>query len=237
MIQFKRYTAHKDRVSASDLNRRASVLEGLTGSTLNDGSKSLSSGIITRRPSQQTGGVDIRIFEVQSSATGDGVYNCYEETFDATDWTDTAGADRFDDKDATSVEVLNLLEHHTHATYARALAVGNRIAAWKMTDDENTARYVGIPIGPYNEGRVMMARTQAVAGGTLSISVKLCDQDGSEIGSAFDVACKVSGSATGLNAAIPRLASGDYIFVTNIAGTWYCHQTFQTSEDCVCTAP
>ena len=193
---------------------------------------------VRRRAAAGGGGEAIKLFEVQSVATGDGVYNCYQQTLDATEWADVAGDDRLTDKDAVSVEVLNLLEHHVHATYARALATGCRIAAWRITDDEGTSRYIGIPIGPYYEGRVVLAKTQeAASGADLNMSVKLCDQDGNEIGSAFDVICKVTGGATHLNDVIPRFASGDPIFVTNIAGTWYCAQILQTSEDCVCTPP
>lgn len=178
----------------------------------------------------------IRIFEVQSNATGDGVYNCYEQTFDEDRWTDTTGADAFADKDSTAVEVLNLLEHHVHATYARNLIAGDRIAVWSFIDDENNLRLIGIPVGPYREGRTTLAKTQESAPGDANISVKICDQDGAVIGSAFDVACKIS-NGSALNAATPRLASGDYIFVTCIAGTWYCTTVFQGTENCTCTTP
>ncbi len=47
-----------------------------------------------------TGGVrqPRKIFEVRSAATGDGVYNCYEQVLDSTDWTDTAGVNKFNDR-------------------------------------------------------------------------------------------------------------------------------------------
>lgn len=44
-------------------------------------------------------GTRLRIFEVQAAASGDGIYNCYEQTLDATEFGDTAGDDKFDDKD------------------------------------------------------------------------------------------------------------------------------------------
>ena len=57
-----------------------------------------SPSIIQKTKSPPRGFANIKIFEVQSAAAGDGVYNCYQQKLDATDWTDTAGADKFDDK-------------------------------------------------------------------------------------------------------------------------------------------
>ncbi len=179
-------------------------------------------------------GTNIRIFEVQSNDTGDGVYDCHRQIIDGSEWDDTAGVDRITEKNTDDVMVLNLLEHHVHATYVRQLAAGDRIAAWQSTDDDGDTRWIGIPIGPYGGGRIRRARAQEAAPADAYLSVKLCDQDGTEIGSAFDVYCEISGG-TALNEAIPRIADDDYLFVTNISGTWYCTTVFQTSEDCACS--
>ncbi len=183
-------------------------------------------------------GTDIRLFEVQANDTGDGIYDCHRhiiknDSSDDTDWDATDGRDKIDEKDTDDVMVLNLLEHHCHATYVRQLAAGDRIAAWQAADEAGTSRWIGIPIGPYGGGRIRRARAQEAAPADGNLSVKLCDQDGTEIGNAFDVKCEISGGAA-LNAAIPRIADDDYLFVTNISGTWYCTTVFQVSEDCVC---
>lgn len=102
-----------------------------------------------RRNPRLLGGADIRIFKVQSEAAGDGVYNCYEQTLNATEWTDTAGDPKFDDKNTTSVEVLNLAEFDPEAEYTAALSAGDMLAAWQMTDDEGTKRWVGMPCGDF----------------------------------------------------------------------------------------
>ena len=88
----------------------------------------------------------IRIFEVQSAATGDGLYICYRQKLDATNWANEAGADKLDDYDNTEVIVLNLPENNPEATYVAQLAVGDRMACWQWLDDEGNLRWVGIPI-------------------------------------------------------------------------------------------
>jgi hypothetical protein len=177
------------------------------------------------------------IYEVQSAATGDGVYNCYEQKVDGSDWDSTSEVDKLADKDAISVPVFNLLESYPEATYANMLGLYDRLLGWESTDDEGAKRKVGLPVAG---GFVRMARTTAAAGATQTITCNLIGFNGAEIGSGLGsgitVNCKVCGGGN-LNSAIPRLADDDYLFVANIRGEWWCTTIFQTSEDCVCTPP
>lgn len=189
---------------------------------------------------RRRGGVSVvpqvKIFEVQSAATGDGIYNCYEQKLDATDWDDTSGADKFYDKDAVSVEVFNLLENNPIATYAPSLALGDRIKASSFVDDEGNSRLVGMPliVGP------RFAKTTAAAGGASTIVCNLIGNDGSEItsglGSGITVDCEISGAGD-LNTAFPRLRSGQGIMVVNLRGKWWSDWGFGIVQNCACTAP
>lgn len=129
-----------------------------------------------RRNISVSSGTNIWIFEVQSQATGDGVYNCYKQKLDATDWTDTSGVDKFDDKEETpvAVEVLNLLESDTESTYQPALAKYDLIVAWHIKDDEGNTRWVGIPV--INDSRRAIT-TQAAPAATY-ITANLYDRHG-----------------------------------------------------------
>lgn len=101
--------------------------------------------------------LEIKIFEVQSVATGDGVYNCYEQTLDATDWDDYDGDDKFDDKDTTSVEVLNLFESDPAANYTPGIGKGARLSCWQWSDDEGNKRWVGVPL--LGDGEIIVKNT------------------------------------------------------------------------------
>jgi len=177
---------------------------------------------------------DTRVFEVQSAATGDGVYNCYEQTLDATEWDDKTGNDKFDDKDATEVEVFNLLESDPEAIYKGMLAKGDRIRAWQMADDEGESRWAGVPT---TGGFVRRAKTTQAAPADTKITANLIGQDGAEItdvlGANIDVYCDIAGGGN-LNAAIPRLTNDFEFSVYNLNGKWYCAFGFQASEDCDC---
>ena len=177
-----------------------------------------------------------KIFEVQSAAIGDGLYNCYKQTLDATEWDDTTGNDKFDDKDATGIEVFNLLESDPEATYKEMLATGDRIRAWQLTDDEDNCRWVGVPI---TGGLIRRAKTTQAAPAATKITANLIGQDGDEItsglGSGIDVYCDIAGGGN-LNAAVPRLTNDFEFSVYNLNGKWYCAFGFQASEDCTCSA-
>jgi len=230
IVPFRHLRARKDKVSAKQYNRLVDLVEMMANSMLADGIMA-GGQILKRRVTGSGGGINIKIFEVQSVGTGDGIYNCYEQSLDATEWADTAGDDRFDDKNETSVEVLNLVESHCHSNYAGGLAVGDRMHCWQWLDDEGTNRWVGVPFALW--GMVRPAMCQGDAGATTLMSVKLVDVDGNVVGDAFNAICPIAGG-TALNAAIPRLEEDDVIFITNIGGIWYNVQTFQASEDCDC---
>ena len=61
-----------------------------------------------------------------------------------------------------------------------------------------------------------------------------CYLDTDATGEEVTATCSVSGGGN-LNSAIPRIADGDLIFVTEIDDAWYCVTVFQISEDCNCS--
>jgi hypothetical protein len=229
----------------SELVNRVNLLSKISGS----GSVRVNSGVggiqiigessarTNTSSTATTGTTDIRVFQVQGNGgVGDGVYNCYEQVLDATEWDDTAGDDKFDELNTTGVEVLNLLENNPQSTYAAYLGLEDRIAAWKVNDDEGNERWVGIPI---DLGRTRRAICIGDAGSGTTISCDLIDpRTGSPysgvLGASVTVNCEISGG-TALNAAIPRLSEDDYIFVTNVEGKWYCTTVFQATENCSCS--
>ena len=177
--------------------------------------------------------VTLKIFEVDSVDTGDGVYNCYEYEIDSTEWDGTAGTDKLDVASVSTTEVLNILENDPLAAYARPLAKGDRLYAWQMVDDGETVRWVGIPI---TGSPVRRAKTTAAAGAATTITANLYDNDGeteitSGLGAGITVYCTVTGSAN-LNAAIPMLENDMDIPVYNICGKWYCSWGFQKMDIC-----
>jgi len=177
----------------------------------------------------------LKIFEVQSTATGDDVYNCYEQKIDATDWTSTGEVDKLVDKDSESVEVYNLLQNYIYSAGVEQLGIYDRLAAWQVTDDEGNDRWVGIPM---LSGRTRLAITTEDAPASDEITCNLLGYNGQEIssglGSGIEVVCYTMGGAA-LNSAIPRLVDRTVIGVFNINGTWVCTNLFQTSEDCACS--
>ena len=186
-----------------------------------------------RKRSRPGGGVVIKLFEVQSVAAGEGVYNCYEQTLDATEWDDTAGDSKIDDKNTNSIEVLNLAEYDPEATYVAHLAAGDLIVAFMKMDDETNARWIGLPLRQANADRPRLAYCSEAAGADNTIAATLDHTTGT----AITVTCHICGGPA-LNAAVPRLADNDELFVTKIGGTWFCTTVFQVSEDCDCyTAP
>ena len=226
--EFKHYEKG-NRPSASDLNNRADLLSKIARSLAVDGIID-STGFLARRTASNR--FAIKLFEVQSEATGDGIYNCYAQTLDATEWDDTAGDSKVDDLDAVSVEVLNLAEFDPEATYVAHLAANDLIVAWQKSDDEGASRWIGLPLRQANADRPRLAYCSAAAGAGSTIAATLDHTTGT----AITVTCNISGGSA-LNAAVRRLADNDPIIVTKIGGTWYCTEGFQTSEDCVCEAP
>jgi len=174
-----------------------------------------------------TAATDIKIFEVQSAATGDGVYNCYEQTIDKTEWDDTSGDDKFDDKNTTEVEILNLYENDPESSYKEGLAKYDRIIAWKKKDDEENDRWVGVPVAG---AVVRRAITTQDAPADTKITANLYDNTDTEIesglGSAIDVYCEIVGGGN-LEDAVPLLKDDQDIFVINIQGKWWCTALFE----------
>lgn len=230
--EFKTYE-RGDMPSASDFNLRADLLSKVLRSLNIDGIMD-STGLLTRTRPEKGAGFVIKLYEVQSAATGDGIYNCYEQTLDATEWDDTAGDSKIDDKNEDNVEVLNLAEFDPEATYVAHLAIGDLIVAWKKIDDEANTRWIGIPFRQANADRPRLAYCKNDAGAGHTITCYL-DTDGT--GTEITVNCFIAqfGPNSGnLNAAIPRLADGDGILVTKIGATWRCLNIFQPSGDCDC---
>ncbi len=192
---FKHYTT-RDRVSASDLNARGETLSKLARSLAANGVVD-STGILTRstRRPPSAGTVSIKLFEVQSAATGDGVYTCYEQTLDATEWDDTAGDSKVDDKDAVEVEVLNLAEFDPEATYVAHLAANDLIVAWQKVDDESVSRWIGLPLRQANADRPRIAYCKDDAGAGTTID---CYLDTDATGTQITVNCSIH-NGTNLN--------------------------------------
>lgn len=174
------------------------------------------------------------IFEVQSAATGNGVYNCYEQTLDSTDWIDIEGADKFDDKNTTTVEVFNLLENDPVSDYTPALGLYDRIMAWKKTDDEGNSRWVGIPLT--NSDRRVRAKEAAGSSNHITCNLMLNNNNeatSGQLGYGIEVYGHIcNGSA--LNSASPRIANGEGLDAYNEQGKWWFTTTFQTTEPCDC---
>ena len=180
-----------------------------------------------------SGGVQIRIFEVQSAATGDGVYNCYQQKLDNTEWNDTAGDDKFDDLNTTSVEVLNLMENDPVASYTPALGKYDRIAAWTMSDDEGNARWGGYPLSP--SVRMLKITQDAPAGIVITCNLILNNGEvatSGQLGYNVGVVCMIHPVGTYLNAAVPLLKTDSYLAAQNIQGSWLCTSMFSKMDIC-----
>ena len=214
-----------------DLVKRVNILSKISG---RDGIKVVEGGggiQLLGGKATSAGGADIKVFRVVTEDTGDGIYNCYEQTLDATEWDDTAGDNKFDDKDSINVEVLNLAEFNPEAIYVAHLAANDLISAWEQTDDEGTARWIGVPFRSGMHGNMnRIAYCSAAAGATTTIAATLDHT----IGTAITVQCSIAGGGN-LNAAIPRLTDNLQIIVTKFGATWYCTSLFQATENCVCS--
>lgn len=216
------------RPSASEHNKITKWIAGLARSMHIQGYVD-STGLHTRRT--PTPFIAHKLFKVHSEATGDGVYNCYEQTLDATEWVDTSGTSKVDNKNTDEIEVLNLAEFDPEATYVAHLKADDLIAAWQIVDDEHAPRWIGLPLRQANADRPRRAycKTDAGAGTTI-----VCYLDTDATGTEITVHCSIHNGAN-LNAALPRLEDGKWIMVTKIGTTWYCESPFAGSEDCACS--
>lgn len=167
------------------------------------------------------GGVDIYIFEVQSNATGDGVYVCRREKLLSAKWSAQDGSDKFAELSEDEYEVLNLLEYDPEAAQHN-LSAGDEIAAWRMTDDGSNSRWVGIAL--VLTGEVYGAVTTEGAGSDNTITATVEGGIGAKT-----ISCDITGGSA-LNAALPLLKSGQHIGVFLKSGTWHCTTPFQTID-------
>lgn len=172
----------------------------------------------------------LRIFEVQSEATGDSIYNCRKERINSTAWGNTKGAKKTDEASTDSYEVLNLAEFDPEGVYVPHLAAGDLILAGLYLGSGGIANWAGVPFRQSAHGagvRLAYCSEAAPADNTIGATLDTTS------GTAITVTCHIcNGSA--LDEAVPRLADNDEIFVVKIGATWYCTTIFQASEDCDC---
>lgn len=213
-----------DRPSAKEYNRLVDLVAGIANSLHIQGFFD-STGFHTRRTPAGVGvGIIHKIFEVQNAtANKDGIYDCYEQTLDATEWADTAGDPKFDDKDAIVIEVLNLAEFDPPGTYIAHLVVGDLLAAWKMKDDEGNTRWIGIPISSAHTCSVKIQVGGVPSNATGPFTCKLLNQDGNETGAAIDVWPRTHLGTNDFDGDVwPTLAQGDDLAVyKDWDGKWY----------------
>jgi hypothetical protein len=90
--------------------------------------------------------LNIKIFEVESNATGSGIYNCYEQELLKNAWDNITGLIKIWQKDTppVSVEVLNLEEYHPDSSQ-HDLALLDIMFAWQVRDDKGIKRWIGLP--------------------------------------------------------------------------------------------
>lgn len=226
------------RISASEYNRRGRALQNVCRS-LPANSIVDSSGIHTRRPISVSG-VTLRraLFEVQSAATGDGVYNCYEQKLIASYWNNTTHQPKFTERDETpqEVEVLNLMENFDPISgYVRGLGKYDRIVAWQMPDSGGTQRWIGVALAP----SVRRFKTIESATANDHITCDMVLNDGAEaasgeLGYHVEIYGDIYGS-NALNTSTPRLVVAKYLYAEVITGKWRCVTPFDTDrEDCIC---
>jgi len=168
-------------------------------------------------------GVDIRIFEVQSAGWGDGLYNCYEQSLDATYWGSTSGVDLFGNKNTTVVKVLNLQESFVSSSYVPALVKYDLIATWEMDDDgeTSTSRRVGVPLehGP----RLVKAKASAGSDATINCNFQLRNGEyavSGELGYSVSVTGLMSMGETQMQNCIPFVEEGKEYWAVNVRGKW-----------------
>lgn len=232
-FDFKRYSPG-DRESASDHNKAMNLLSSIAGSMRANAFVSSGGVLIRNAPNIGDAVSAFKIFAVDSSATatGDGIYDCFEQKLLDAEWDDTAGDIKFSDKDAVKIEVLNLAEGDPEATYLPHLVENDLIMAYQMTDDEGAKRWVGVPFQIGNADRIRRAYCSGPAGAGKTIDANLDSTSGTLLTGPATVNCNISGGAN-LNAAVPRLEDEDEILITKIGGKWYCLTVFQASQECV----
>jgi hypothetical protein len=179
-----------------------------------------------------------RIFEVQHAATagGDGIYDCYAQTLDATEWDDTAGDSKVDDFNTTEVEVLNLAEFDCEPEYAAQLRSGDLLLGFRHWDDEAGFCWVGVPFRQYGQGSLVREACCSSDAPTNSATISCYLDSTHTTNQSISVVCSIAQGGTNLGDAIPRLKEDDLIAVYKKPGStnWGCTTVFQPSEDCAC---
>ncbi len=223
---------HKKRLSGKDLNvfiDRINLLSRVTGY----GGTQVIAGPTGIQIRGGSGGVNstTRIYRVQDTATGDGVYECFEQLVDSTDWLSTTNLiDKVVDKDSVTVEVWNAYENFIYTPYAEALFANDLMVGWQVNDDEGNIRVVGIPAIPTI---VRLAFVQENAPHEALIEIKLADNTGTAAGATIEATCIIYGGSF-LDEAVPRLTTSSIVFVIQLWGLWYVLSPFITTEDCTC---
>jgi len=189
-----------------------------------------------RRRNISGGGVciKIKIFEVQSEATGDGLYTCREEKLLSAKWANETGDDKFAEKNTDEYTVLNLMEHEPESEYVPHLAAGDLIKAFQIRDDEGELQWVGEPLRVGDRTRIAYCKDDAGLGDTID-----CYLDKDTTGTEITVHFHVSQGGGDLSGAGARLKDGDPILVQRIFdGTnnyWYClGSPFMPGLYCIC---
>jgi hypothetical protein len=185
-----------------------------------------------------------RIFEVQheylGGGWGDGLYDCYAQTLDATEWDDTTGGashTKTDDVSGTTeYVVLNLAEFYNEPVYVSPLAAGDLLLGFRHWDDEAGFCWVGIPFRKQGQGQyVRRAYAAADAGASTTLAGYLDDwvTPGTSITINFH---RAQGDSANLNVCSPRFKQYDPMLVYKEPsdGKWYCTTVLQPTKDCDC---
>jgi hypothetical protein len=177
-----------------------------------------------------------RVFEVQSNATGDGVYNCRAQNLYEDEWDDTAGDLKFWDFNTTNVEVLNLAEYDPESEYTRQLTTGDLLLGFRHWDDEGNIVWVGVPFRLKGQGsnvREAYCKTDAP---TNSATITCYLDSDSTNSTEISVVCSIAQGGTNLGDAVPLLKDGDLVPVYKKPSStnWGCTTVFQPKEDCDC---
>ncbi len=192
-----------------------------------------------RRRKGNMGGLGVQIFEVQSAATGDGVYNCYRQSLDADDWVDTTGANKFDDVtieiegevSSVIVEVLHLKEYYSaNANHVPGLGKFDKIVAWQWVDDAGTLRWVGLSIT--GSLRSAVATESAQGDNEIVCNLWLNDKSDAGVGELGYNITVYAPTGIALNTHSPKILSGTYYAVYWEDGDWYFVTGFQNWATC-----
>lgn len=181
----------------------------------------------------------VAIYEVQTAAVASGWYNCYLQKLTAAAWEPGAG-DKFENAEESpiAVAIFNLLENYVGGDNAPMLAKGDKMMTWEYRDCSGQILLFGKPISPLL--RLARLKEEVPVGDT--VHCNLLNKTGAEITTGLGAnilvhfkICSIIGNDA--HEAIPRFMyddEGDYMFVHNEHGTWYCKTILQGKIDCIC---